>query len=292
VRSARRARIRYDALMKDDHVGSFETRPFFLSRTFGLDTIAVGRATNHVAVLIEVDVTDARRAILRRKERAGSDISFTGWVVKCLAQAVSEHRRIQAMRRRRKKLVIFDDVDVYVMVQRRISKGEPPETLPIPYVVRKANEKDLGEIHDEIRAVQAETAAAGEPVVRVTDGALPWHVRAFLAMPSFIRRRLVFNRLARDPFYHKRTMGTVGITSMGMYGSVRGGESWPVPIGIAPLIVALGTIALKPGVVGDSIEPREILAATVLFDHDVIDGGPVFLFIDRLRELMEGAYVL
>ena len=31
---------------------------------------------------------------------------------------------------------------------------------------------------------------------------------------------------------------------------------------------------------------------TVLFDHDVVDGLPVALFLRRLSELMEGAFSL
>jgi pyruvate/2-oxoglutarate dehydrogenase complex dihydrolipoamide acyltransferase (E2) component len=278
--------------MADDLIGSFETRPFPLSRTLGIDTISVGKSKNHIPVLTEVDVTAARAAIRRRKEEGGAVPSFTGWVIKCLAQAVGEHKRVHAMRRRRKSLILFDDVDVYVVVERRVAGGDPPETLPMPYVLRKANEKSVEDIHNEIRAAQSHPLAAGEQVIAPGRKAAPWRMRLFPSLPSFVRRRLVFDRLVADPFYAKRTMGTVGVTSIGMYGEVGGGGSWPVPIGIAPLIVALGAIARKPGVVDERVEIREILGMTILFDHDVIDGAPVAVFIQRLRDLLESAFSL
>jgi pyruvate/2-oxoglutarate dehydrogenase complex dihydrolipoamide acyltransferase (E2) component len=59
-----------------------------------------------------------------------------------------------------------------------------------------------------------------------------------------------------------------------------------------PLSVFVGEIARKPGFVGDRIEAREFLSMTILFDHDVVDGGPMALFLQRLRDLMERAAYL
>jgi len=54
----------------------------------------------------------------------------------------------------------------------------------------------------------------------------------------------------------------------------------------------VGGISRKPAVVGDRIEPREILHLTVGFDHDVVDGAPAARFVQRLTELIEGGYGL
>jgi len=86
-------------------------------------------------------------------------------------------------------------------------------------------------------------------------------------------------------------MGTVVVTSIGNIGK-GSGYGWAIPIGIHPLIIALGSIARKPGVVGDTIEIREYLSTTVLFDHDVIDGAPVARFVQRLKELLETCFGL
>jgi len=77
-----------------------------------------------------------------------------------------------------------------------------------------------------------------------------------------------------------------------MFGKGGGGSSWGIPVGIHPLVIALGGTARKPGIVGDKIEVREYLGMTVLFNHDVTDGAPVVRFVQRLRELIENAYGL
>ena len=87
--------------MDDDLIGAFEELPCPAWRTLGEDTMRLGRARNHVPVLLEVDVTEARAALGRRKQQGGPDVSFTAWVVKCIAQAASEHRRVHAVRGRR-----------------------------------------------------------------------------------------------------------------------------------------------------------------------------------------------
>ena len=103
---------------------------------------------------------------------------------------------------------------------------------------------------------------------------------------------MYWNRLFRDPFRVKRTMGTVSVTSVGMFGKVSGGSSWGIPEEFHPLTVALGAVALKPAMVGDRVEAREFLGMTIVFDHDVVDGAPVAMFLQRLRDLMESAYGL
>jgi pyruvate/2-oxoglutarate dehydrogenase complex dihydrolipoamide acyltransferase (E2) component len=83
----------------------------------------------------------------------------------------------------------------------------------------------------------------------------------------------------------KRMMGTVSVTAIGMVG--HGGIGWGIPIGIHPLLIAVGGISPRSLVVGERLVMGEHLGLTVLFDHDVTDGAPVARFIGRLQELME-----
>jgi pyruvate/2-oxoglutarate dehydrogenase complex dihydrolipoamide acyltransferase (E2) component len=86
-------------------------------------------------------------------------------------------------------------------------------------------------------------------------------------------------------------MGTVMVTSVPVNSrSSHGG--WAIPIGIHPLVVAIGGVSRKPWVVKDRVEARDVLSLTVLFDHDVVDGVPVALFLRRLVELMEDTFAL
>jgi pyruvate/2-oxoglutarate dehydrogenase complex dihydrolipoamide acyltransferase (E2) component len=273
-----------------DNIGTYEVREFPAFRNPTLDTLELGIKKHHIPFLLEVDVTEAREYIRELKVRTGEGLSFTGWLMKCIGRAVSEHKQIQAMRKGRKSLILFDDVDISVVVERSVGHSDnPSETLPMPYVVRKANEKSVREIHTEIRIAQEESLEAGE--VQLAARRNVRLTRAFALMPRFVRNLLVWRRLMKDPFFAKKTMGTVVVTSAGSIGK-DSGYGWAIPIGIHPVVFALGTIARKPGIVGEEIKIREYLSMTVLFDHDVTDGAPVVRFIQRLKELLEKSYGL
>ena len=146
-------------------------------------------------------------------------------------------------------------------------------------------------IHTEIRAAQAKVLAPGAQTIDLAEKMpSPRMIRIFASMPFFIRRAVYWNRLFHDPFRVKRTMGTVSVTSVGMFGKV--GSGWGIRVEFHPLTVALGAITRKPAVVGDRVEAREFLGMTIVFDHDVVDGAPVATFLQRLRELMEKAFAL
>lgn len=277
-----------------NNIGTWFARPFPAYRAAGIDFVTMGRGRNHVPMFLELDVTAARRVIRLRRERTGERLSFTAWIVKCLAQAVSEHKRIHALRQGRRKLVVFDDVDVNMPVERQMAGAPPEETLPVPFVIRRANEKSVEQIHREIRAAQVYPLAPGEQLIAPDQRIRlpPWALRLFMALPFAVRKALVWDRLGGNPFMAKEMMGTVGITSIGMFGKMGSGGSWAIPIGISPLNVAVGGISWRPVIVNGCIEERELLSVTLVFDHDVIDGAPIARFAARLTELMEGAYGL
>ncbi len=278
----------------EDLIGTYEERPFPPARTATIDTLRVGTTKHHVPVLLEVDVTAARAAIARRKRENGDELSFTAWAVKCVAQAAAEHKRVHAVRRGRRKLVLFDDVDVSLAVFRQLTADESGERLPMPFVVRKANEKSVEELGAEIRRAQTIPLAPGEQWLDPEGNApQPRLLRMAFAAPFRLRKWLYWDRLLGDPFRVKRTMGTVMVTSV-PWASKSGGGAWPIPVGIHPLIVALGAVGRRTaaGAVdgeAQSTAAREMLSLTVLFDHDVTDGLPVALFRRRRTNLMEAA---
>jgi pyruvate/2-oxoglutarate dehydrogenase complex dihydrolipoamide acyltransferase (E2) component len=272
-----------------DLIGSFKTSYLSRFRDPTIDTMVWGRKRHHVPILLEIDVTAAREAIHAHKKRAEPGISFTSWIVKCIAQAVSEHKHVHALRKGKRQVVIFDDVDVNVLIERAAGIGE---TIPMSYTIRKANEKTVADIHAEIRAAQKSPAESG--TVQVGSPYAAWTIQLFTRMPQCLRNLFFWQPLFHNAFLVKRTMGTVSVsslTSFGLWGD-RGGMSWGIPIGIHPLLIAVGGIAKRPGVIHEQIVIREYVGLTVLFDHDVTDGAPVARFIRRLQELMVGQYGL
>jgi chloramphenicol O-acetyltransferase len=68
--------------------------------------------------LIEADVTLPRQVIREHKAEAGETLSFTGFIIYCLARAIGANKHLQAYRDWRNRLVTFDDVDVTTMIER------------------------------------------------------------------------------------------------------------------------------------------------------------------------------
>jgi pyruvate/2-oxoglutarate dehydrogenase complex dihydrolipoamide acyltransferase (E2) component len=231
--------------------------------------------------LLELDVTVAKQFIEDYKAQSGELLSFTGYLISCLALAVDENKAVQAYRKGRKQLVLCDDVDVGMMVERKV--GE--KRVLTGHVIRGANHKTYREIHEEIRAVQSNKVEASAETASWFQSALllPWPLsRLFSALVRMVVRN--------DPTMVTSMAGTVGISSVGMFGEGQGG--WGISSGTHVLDLIVGSTAWKPAVVEGRIEPREMLNLTVVFDHEVIDGAPAARFARRLVELIECGYGL
>jgi hypothetical protein len=85
---------------------------------------------------------------------------------------------------------------------------------------------------------QKSTIAAGD--VQVASSTTTWMMKIFVMLPPFLRNMFFWQPLFRDPFRFKRMMGTVSVTSISMFGG--GSMSWGIPIGIHPLLIAVGGI--------------------------------------------------
>jgi len=264
---------------QEDKIGSFKetTRGFVWTNEY-LNNMAV---KNRVYGLVEIDVTKARRYIADHESETGEKLSLTGWVVKCLGQAVGEQKEIQGFKRGSKRIVIFDDVDVAMTVERELPSG----LVPMGYIVRKANEKTFRQINDEIRAAQKQQVDG----VVLGNERLPRIVAFFQHMPAFLRK-IGYWRLRSDPFLKKRTMGTVGVTSVGMFG--KGGGGWPIPIGFHSLEIAIGGISQRPRLFESKNELGEFLSMTIMIDEEVSYGAPAARFASRLADLMQTGYGL
>jgi pyruvate/2-oxoglutarate dehydrogenase complex dihydrolipoamide acyltransferase (E2) component len=236
---------------------------------------------HNMYALLEVDVTTARKIIEEHKASSGETLSFTGYLAACLAQAVEEDKAVQAYRMGRKKVVMFDDVDVGFMIE--MTKGE--KKVLSAHVIRGANHKTFREIHEEIRAVQASQAPSGDREASrfISALLLPWPLSNLF---KTIFRMVVHN----DPTLVTSMAGTVGISSVGMFGKGHGG--WGIATGTHGLDLVVGGTARKPAVVEGEIQLRDLMDLTIIFDHDVIDGAPATRFTRRLVELIEAGYSL
>ena len=243
-----------------------------------IDVVRLGSTRHHVPILFEVDITEAREAIRRYRRRTGAPLSFTGWIVKCIAQAISENKKMHGLRLGRRKLVLFEQIDVLVTVQKPVGD----ELIPLPFVVRNANDKSILQINGEIQAAKREVASPAT----MTLGSNPWYAKLYLHLPGTIRG-LIGRAMLKDPFAIKRHTGTVGVSSIGMVGNFAG---WAIPVGPLPIQFAIGGISKKPMLLDGKLENRDFLSVSFVFDHDVVDGGPAAAFTSRLVELLQSAF--
>lgn len=259
----------------------FKEITFPKSRIATMDICDIGKSKHHMTALLEVDVTDARRMIKEIRNSSKDGLSFTSWVVKCIGTAINEHKVVAAYIKGHNRIVAYDDVDVTVMVEKDVNGYK----VPLPLVIRKVSDKNVIDIHREIRNAQNEKA--GNDTIVIAERKKPG-TDLFLGLPGFLRR-VVWKKILLRPKIAMKNMGNVVVTSIGMMGRL---EGWIIPISIHPISFALGSISKKPGIIDNEIVAREYLKMTVLIDHDVVDGAPAARFVSRLNELLSSGHGL
>lgn len=266
---------------KSVSIGSYEVVSFPPERNATLDTLRWAKKRLLIPTLVEVDVTAVRKALRTYRAQTGRGLSLTAWVVACVARAASEHPRVHALRKGKRGIVLFEDVDVAVLVEREMSGGGGKEFLPMPMVIRSAHTKRPSDIHGEIHGAREAPVAEGSASLEPTVS--PLLQSLFFRLPGWIRDLTFWRWLLRSPTRAKRIMGTVVVTSTGM--AVPGILAWGIPLSLHPLAVGVGGVTRREA--GD--RSTEVLALTVVFDHAVTDGAPVGRFIKRLHELLTRA---
>lgn len=226
--------------------------------------------------LVEFDVTEVRRRIRAHREATGESLSFTAFIVACVAAAVAEHPQMHACRLGGRRLRIYDDVDVALMVERDIEGRKQP----IIAIARAANRLSVLDLHRFIRDAQQ------APIEKTWEG-----LAAFRFVPVFAFRLfwpLLWWLIRRDPELQRRFRGTISVSAFGMFGH---GGGWGIPI-TNTTAISVGGIAVRPGFVDGAVVPRDMLAVTLSVDHTIIDGAVAARFMERLRELVESGFGL
>ena len=131
---------------------TYTTRPFPAFRQLVIDGMEIASRKHWIHGLIEVDVTKPRQRLREMKEQTGESFSFTAFLIYCCAKAVDENKDVHAYRDWRNRLVIFDDVDISIPVERSTEDHE--EVLQL--IVRAANRKPIAAIQQEIRQAQSQ----------------------------------------------------------------------------------------------------------------------------------------
>jgi pyruvate/2-oxoglutarate dehydrogenase complex dihydrolipoamide acyltransferase (E2) component len=249
---------------------SYSKIPLTPHRMPTVDSLHIARQQSTVHALLELDITRLRAYIRRQKAHPTEYFSLTSYVIKCISQTVMEDPTVQSMRRGR-TLFIFDECDIATIIERTIDGV----LTPVPYVVRQTQSKTVQDIYREVREAQKSDIDTYNPLMKLSR----WY--GWIPGPL---RMLFWNIFFRHPLIRHNVGGTCLVTSVLMFGK---GTGWGIPIPSYTLVITLGGITKKPGVVEDRIEIREYLCLTVSVDHDIVDGAPLARFCERLRRRIE-----
>ncbi len=265
-----------------DRTGKYQEKPYTKYRRNIELVTQQGWKKRSVHAVLEFDVTEAKKLIKNHFEKTGEKISFTGWIAKCIAESMTECKELNAYRHGKRKIFYFDDVDIAIPIEKKYTGG----SRPMAYILRKANEKTVFQITDEIRKAQKQKV---DESTQVLGKDLSKFEKRILNAPLFIKK--LFLWIAnKNAILKKKHTGTTGVTAIGMKGNFPG---WVVPLGgVATTLFVVGGITKKPGVVKDKIVPREFLHITITADHDLVDGGPLARFVDKLCNLLENGQFL
>jgi pyruvate/2-oxoglutarate dehydrogenase complex dihydrolipoamide acyltransferase (E2) component len=245
------------------------------SRIATFDIFSIGLLKHHVSAILEFDVTDSRRK-LQELRRSGKDISFNAWLIKTISMVVDQHKEAAAYLYSKRRLIIFNDVNISILIEKKIGNDK----VPIPMVIEKTNKKSALEINSEIESAKNQVLSKEDIVLKKKTTRTE---NIYYYLPGFLRRTIWRIMLNNRRFAHKN-MGNVVITSVGMMGKING---WFIHKSIHPLSFGIGSILKKPVVIDNQIVVREILNITILCDHDLIDGAPMVRFLNDLTKYIE-----
>ena len=234
---------------------------------------AVCRERNTIHLVTEVDVSVPRALIREHADRTGERLSFTTYIVACLARAIRENPEFNSLVSRR-RLFTLSDVTIGVLVERSIAG----ERVPEPLAIHSADSMTISQLTTRLRDAQE----ADDDRLGGLSGAT-W-VRF---IPSFLFRLMI--RVASRSVRMAKRYGVVTVTSVGMFAD---GAMWLVPLSASTVALSVGGIVKRPAAADDGVRGAEHLCLTASFDHDIIDGAPAARFTSRLVELIASGALL
>jgi pyruvate/2-oxoglutarate dehydrogenase complex dihydrolipoamide acyltransferase (E2) component len=100
--------------------------PLTFNRRAVIASASVTSKKNTIHSITEVDITVPRKLIKDHFEKTGEKLSFTAYIVFCLAQTIKDHPQLNSFHTRR-KLIILDDVTISVLIEREMNEEKVPE---------------------------------------------------------------------------------------------------------------------------------------------------------------------
>ncbi len=254
-------RALFRQILAQDH----QRLPFPRSRNLILDIMREGRRKNIIHALFEADITNFQRLRAEQKDRSPT---VTAFVSHCFCQTLGDDLAMQAYRSTfGHHLVIFDEVDLVVLIEQEMEGAQMPWTKTI----RAANHLNLAAFSAAMKTVKEEPPARTQK-----ERYIHWLMR----QPGWFRR-LNWMLSRHSPFFHKFSSGTVAVTSMGMFTQ---GRALVLPITPMTLTLSIGAIDQQWVEEAGQLVCRDRISLNLSADHDVIDGAPLMRFVDAMKK--------
>lgn len=244
--------------------------PIPVLRNLVSDILAEGRRKSLIHLPFEAELGPHAPLGGNRPAGDGERVSLTAWVAAAFARVLDAEKAMQGYVGSRRRLVVFEEVDITFMVEQNVD-GRP---LPVPLTVRAANRKTPAAISAEL--------AAGRGARPGKLGSLTELEIRFFSLPQGFRRCVWF-LIRRRPALFKQLLGTVAVTSSGMFAS---GSAVVIPISPMTLTLSIGALGRRLRRRDGQIEEYVTLALNLSADHEVVDGAPLMRFCEKLRQAL------
>jgi pyruvate/2-oxoglutarate dehydrogenase complex dihydrolipoamide acyltransferase (E2) component len=234
---------------------------------------SVTRKKNTIHCIAETDITVPRSLMKDHFEKTGEKISFTAYIVRCLARVIQDHPEFNSFIRGR-RLIMLDDLTISVLIERELSEEKVPE----PIGIMKAQDKTIRQIQSEIREAQKNK---GKQLGNLSG--TTW----IRLIPNFLLR--VFVGIAEKNITMAKRYGKVCVTAVGMFSK---DAAWFIPHGSTTVLVTVGGISEKIAETEGNFVSKEHLCLTVSFDHNIVDGAPAARFMKQFTEVIKSGEIL
>jgi len=251
----------------------YRSIPLSFNRRTVIASATVTREKNAIHSFTEIDITEPRRLLKEYFERTGEKLSFTAYIVACLAYAIKDHPLLNSFIKGR-RLIILDDITISVLIERELGEEKVPE----PVAIKQAQLKTYRQINNEIREAKTKHSdrlggLSGKGWIRF--------------IPVFLMKTFV--RTADKSIHMAKAYGKIGVTAVGMFSKE---AVWFIPHGPATVLITVGSISNKIVEIGEEHVSREHLCLTASFDHNIVDGAPAARFMNNFIEIIKSGEIL
>jgi pyruvate/2-oxoglutarate dehydrogenase complex dihydrolipoamide acyltransferase (E2) component len=255
------------------HKKGYKKIPLSFNRQMVRASASVTHDRNVIHSFTEIDISEPRRLIREHFMRTTEKLSFTAYIVTCLADTIKDFSGFNSFIKGN-RLILLDDVTISVLVERELDGEKVPE----PIGISQSQNKTLLDINKEIREAQNNQ---GDKLGSLSG--LTW-VRF---IPRFLLG--IFVGIANTNIALGKRYGKIAVTAVGMFSNE---AVWFIPHGSATVLLTIGSISNKIIETEGKPESREHLCLTASFDHDIIDGAPASRFMGQLIETIKSGKLI